>query len=65
MGAVVLFFCGIGNYCVFQESTKKYIVSKCRNDSNYVVRMVCDRECKKHELKNGYSMDSGLVEAER
>lgn len=24
-----------------EESTKEYIISKCKNDSNYVVRMVC------------------------
>lgn len=27
-----------------QEDTKHYVVSKCENDANYVVRMVCARE---------------------
>ncbi|MCI8800611.1 MAG: hypothetical protein HFH88_12490 [Lachnospiraceae bacterium] len=30
-----------------QASSKDYIVSKCRNDANYVVRMVCERESRK------------------
>ena len=33
-----------------EEDTKKYIISKCENDPNYVVRMVCDEE--KNRVKN-------------
>lgn len=46
-----------------QKATKKYIVSKCKNDSNYVVRMICNRECQKYESENEYSADSDLAEA--
>ena len=34
-----------------QESTREYIVSKCRNDANYVVRLVCERE--KNDIEAG------------
>lgn len=36
-----------------QASAKDYIVSKCRNDANYVVRMVCERESQKNSKKEG------------
>lgn len=29
------------------ESTKQYVISKCQNDTNYVVRMACEEESKK------------------
>ena len=31
------------------EDTKEYIISKCENDVNYVVRMVCEEEKKENE----------------
>lgn len=34
-----------------QESTREYIVSKCRNGANYVVRLVCERE--KNDTETG------------
>lgn len=36
-----------------QASAKDYIVSKCRNDANYVVRMVCESESQKNSKKEG------------
>ncbi len=36
-----------------RASTKDYIVSKCSNDANYVVRMVCKRESQKNSEEVG------------
>ena len=36
-----------------QTSTREYIISKCSTDSNYVVRMVCERERQKNEQESG------------
>ncbi len=32
------------------ESTKQYVISKCQNDANFVVRMVCEEERRKQIL---------------
>lgn len=31
------------------DQTREYIISKCKIDNNYVVRMVCDKVLKEHE----------------
>lgn len=33
------------------DETKEYIISKCRHDANFVVRMVCDEVCKRRSLR--------------
>ena len=35
-----------------QQDTKCYVVSKCENDANYYVRMVCKKERKHYSAKN-------------
>ena len=35
------------------SSTREYIISKCSNDPNYVVRMICERERQKNEQERG------------
>ncbi len=47
-----------------QESTREYIVSKCRNDANYVVRLVCERESEKNNTEVG-NMEEHAILSER
>ena len=47
-----------------QESTREYIVSKCRNDANYVVRLVCETESEKNNTEVG-NMEEHAMLSER